>query len=143
MESKRRALTEQELLYLERFRAIWNEKKQALNLTQEMVGHACGWNGQSAFSQYMGGIVPLNIEAVLRLAKVLQVHPADIMPDISELLPEGRGDATAVTKEEKDALELANMILELTTERRVALQSVVQAFSNPTEKPVKSKKQKP
>ena len=140
MASKRRALTEQELLYLERFRAIWTEKKQALKLTQEMAGHACGWNGQSAFSQYLGGIVPLNIEAVLRLAKVLEVHPAEIMPEIIELLPEGRVDATAATKEEKESLALAKMINKLPTERRVALQSVVHAFSNPGHKPAKTKK---
>ncbi|MDD5269348.1 MAG: hypothetical protein PHO08_19905 [Methylococcales bacterium] len=79
---------------------------------------------QSAFSQYLGGNVPLNIEAVLRLSKVLQIHPAEIMPDITELLPDGYGDATAATEQERDALALARLILELPNEQRVALQNV-------------------
>ena len=78
----------------------------------------------------MGGLVPLNIEAVLRLAKVLQVHPAEIMPDINELLPEGRGDATAATEQEREALALARLILELPDTQRVALQNVASALSS-------------
>jgi len=77
----------------------------------------------------LGGLVPLNIEAVLRLAKVLQVHPADIMPDINELLPEGRGDTTAATEQEKEALALARLILELPDKQRLVLQNVASAFS--------------
>ena len=130
MTRKRRELTELEIMYLERFRKIWNEKKQQLQLTQEKAGHACGWNGQSAFSQYLGGLVPLNIEAVLRLAKVLQVHPAEIMPDINELLPEGREDATAATEQEREDLALARLILELPDTQRVALQNEASAFSS-------------
>ncbi len=134
MATKRRPLNEIELANLERFKSIWLEKKQILKLTQEIAGHACGWNGQSAFSQYLCGIVPLNVEAVLRLAKVLAVHPAEIMPDINDLLPEGCGDTTAVSRREREARALANLILDLSKEQRVVLETVAETFVNSAHK---------
>lgn len=132
MKQKRRALTSIELENLDRFKNIWQEKKQALGLTQEQAGLACGWNGQSAFSQFFGGIVPLNVEAVLRLAKVLKIHPAEIMPDIVDLLPEGYGDTTAVTPQDQDALALVQLIMELPPERRVVLRQVAETIVDTT-----------
>lgn len=129
MIKKRRDLTEREVMHLERLRKLWSEKKGPLRLTQELAGLACGWNGQSAFSQYMGGIVPLNIEAVLRLAKVLQVHPAEIMPEITELLPAAPGKATVVSPQDMEALVLARLILALPDKQRVALRNVAKAFT--------------
>jgi transcriptional regulator with XRE-family HTH domain len=85
---KRRELTPEEQRAAERLRKIWERKKRNLNLTQESAAIACGWeSGQSAMSQYLGGFVPLNVEAVLKLAKVLQVHPTEIMPEVADLLP--------------------------------------------------------
>lgn len=52
------------------------------------------------------------------------------MPDINELLPEGRGDATAATEQEREALALARLILELPDTQRVALQNVASALSS-------------
>ena len=132
MKQKRRALTSIELENLERFKKIWQERKSVLGLTQELAGLACGWNGQSAFSQYLGGIVPLNVEAVLRLAKVLKVHPAEIMPDIVELLPEGYGAATAVSPQDQDALALVQLIMDLPPERRVVLRTVAETIVDTT-----------
>ncbi len=128
MKQKRRALTSIELENLERFKNIWQEKKQALGITQEQAGLACGWNGQSAFSQYLGGIVPLNVEAVLRLAKVLKVHPAEIMPDIVDLLPEGYGVTTAVSPEDNEVKALIQIIMDLPPERRVVLRTVAETI---------------
>ncbi len=130
MIKKRRELTEREVMHLEHLRKVWAEKKGPLQLTQEKAGLACGWNGQSAFSQYLGGLVPLNIEAVLRLAKVLQVHPAKIMPEIRELLPEEHGDATAATHQDMEALALARLILNLPDKQRAALRNVAKAFTD-------------
>ena len=130
MAQQRRGLTAIEKDYLKRFKAIWAEKKQALNLTQEAVGLACGWSGQTAFSQYYRGVVPLNIEAVLRLSKILQVHPSEIMPEINDLLPEGRGGATATSDYQPKDLALAKMINNLPEAQRVALLNVATAFGN-------------
>jgi phage repressor protein C with HTH and peptisase S24 domain len=89
---KKRELDEMETLAVERLNKIWNEKKRALDLTQERVSLMCGWSGQSAFSQYLHARVPLNFEAVLRLSKVLRVHPTKIMPEIAPLLPKAEAE---------------------------------------------------
>jgi SOS-response transcriptional repressor LexA len=70
-----------------RLLAIWNKKKRSLNLTQEGVALSCGWSSQGAFNNYLHGRNPLNIDAVLKLAQVLQVEPIEIMPGIGNLLP--------------------------------------------------------
>ncbi len=71
-----------------RLKKIWYSKKKELNLTQEKVAQMCGWGNQSAFGAYLHARVQLNVEAVLKLAKVLKVHPAEIMPEIEALLPD-------------------------------------------------------
>lgn len=47
----------------------------------------CEWSNQSAFGAYLLGRVPLNTDAVLRLAKVFKIHPTEIMPELADLLP--------------------------------------------------------
>ena len=74
----------------ERLRRLWKLNKRKLGLTQATVAEACGWSNPSAFGAYLHERMALNIEAVLRLAKILEVHPAEIMPEITELLPETR-----------------------------------------------------
>ena len=141
MAKQRRELTAVEQDYLQRFIKIWAEKKQELNLTQESVGLACGWSGQTAFSQYYRGIVPLNIDAVFKLSKILHVHPIEIMPDLEYLWPDGRGRATAGSEYQYEDLALAKMINELPDEQRVALRSVATAFSNTVKEQANSVKQ--
>lgn len=79
----RRPLTPEEVAESVRLKAIYEEKKAAAkasgrNLTQADVAEACGWSGQSAFSQYATGKVPLNLEALLRLAKALDFSPEQV-----------------------------------------------------------------
>jgi transcriptional regulator with XRE-family HTH domain len=144
----KRPLTEDEVSVLENFKRIWAEKKRELKLTQEQVGLACGWSGQSAFSLYIQGINPIGVEAALRLAKVLKVHPAEIMPKINELLPETRQEmkpqdlpqrVDAQTELEQEALAIARMILELPSEQRAALRGVAEAFTHKENEQVKAK----
>ncbi len=137
MKRKRRDLTPSELENLARFKFIWDNKKKALGLTQATAGVLCGWNGQSAFSQYLGGIVPLNVEAVLRLAKVLKIHPAEIMPNINELLPDGYGDAAAASYVDAEALALANLILSLPSDQRAALRQLTETLNDKVKEPAK------
>lgn len=80
---KRRPLTPEEFAESVRLKAIYEERKAAAkasgaSLTQADVAEACGWSGQSAFSQYATGKVPLNLEALLRLAKVLDFSPEQV-----------------------------------------------------------------
>lgn len=81
----RRPLTDEELAESQRLKAIYEQKKSASraagkSLTQADVADACGWSGQSAFSQYATGKVPLNVEALLKLSKVLGFDPVDVSP---------------------------------------------------------------
>lgn len=85
--TKRRDLTEKEIKAATRLQQIWNVKKKELGLTQEKVAQMCEWSNQSAFGAYLLGRVPLNTDAVLRLAKVFKIHPTEIMPELADLLP--------------------------------------------------------
>jgi phage repressor protein C with HTH and peptisase S24 domain len=87
----RRALTAQEAQDAARLRAIFkarqDEAKQSgKRLTQEDVAVACGWSGQSAFGQYYRGVIPLNTDALLALAKVLRFAPEEVSPSLAETL---------------------------------------------------------
>lgn len=55
--------------------------------TQESLAHEAGWKTQGAVSQYLLGKIPLNIEALLKFAKALNVAPDTISPSLAQLLP--------------------------------------------------------
>lgn len=79
----RRPLTPEEIAESVRLKAIYESRKAAAkasggSLTQADVAEACGWSGQSAFSQYATGKVPLNLEALLKLAKALAFQPEEV-----------------------------------------------------------------
>jgi phage repressor protein C with HTH and peptisase S24 domain len=81
----RRPLTPEEVAESTRLKAIYDQRKSAAkaagsNLTQADVADACGWSGQSAFSQYATGRVPLNVEALLKLAKALGFNASEVSP---------------------------------------------------------------
>ncbi|PWE39669.1 XRE family transcriptional regulator [Pseudomonas prosekii] len=79
----RRPLTSEEVAESARLKAIYEQRKSAAkaagrSLTQADVAEACGWSGQSAFSQYATGKVPLNVEALLKLAKALNFDASEV-----------------------------------------------------------------
>jgi phage repressor protein C with HTH and peptisase S24 domain len=79
----RRPLTPEEVAESARLKAIYEQRKSAAkaagrSLTQADVAEACGWSGQSAFSQYATGKVPLNVEALLKLAKALNFDAREV-----------------------------------------------------------------
>ena len=79
----RRPLTPEEVAESVRLKAIYEQRKSAAkaagrSLTQADVAEACGWSGQSAFSQYATGKVPLNVEALLKLAKALNFDASEV-----------------------------------------------------------------
>jgi len=81
----RRPLTPEEIAESAKLKAIYEQRKSAAkaagrSLTQADVAEACGWSGQSAFSQYATGKVPLNVEALLKLAKALDFIASDVSP---------------------------------------------------------------
>lgn len=91
-----------------RLQAIWDRKKKSLALTQEKVAKLCEWQAQSSFNVYLTGRTPLHPEAIARLAKILQVHPFDIMPELAEMFPPraGTADGVQLSDEENQFLML-------------------------------------
>ncbi|EFE9119725.1 helix-turn-helix transcriptional regulator [Escherichia coli :H19] len=83
---KRKSLSEIDLQAAQRLKQIWIEKKTKLGLTQERAAEILGFSTQGAVSHYLNGQTPLNLEAVIKFAGLLQVPPESIRPDMSELL---------------------------------------------------------
>lgn len=94
----------EELADAKRLQTLWLRKKRELHLTQEQVAADCGWT-QGAFGHYLHGRVSLNLEAVLKLARVLEVNPTEITERWLELIPDEAHHATR----EPDAYLLAKM----------------------------------
>ncbi|EOW6510229.1 helix-turn-helix domain-containing protein, partial [Escherichia coli] len=61
-------------------------KKTQLGLTQERAAEILGFSTQGAVSHYLNGQTPLNLEAVIKFAGLLQVPPESIRPDMADLL---------------------------------------------------------
>lgn len=79
---KRRSLTEHETQCAKNLREIWDSKKKQLGLTQESAGELLRMT-QGGVGQYLNGIIPLNIDAKLKFAKLLGVHISEIDPQMT------------------------------------------------------------
>ena len=128
--TKNQKLTTVQIMATKKLQLIWNAKRKELGLTQEKVAMLCQWNTQSAFSAYLLGRVPLNTEAVLRLSKILEVHPTEIMPELSRLLPSS--DLEIAIQQEKvphkeknmEDLDFNNIRKELASELMIAYEKI-------------------
>jgi len=65
-----------------RLKQAYLDKKAETGLTQATLADACGWETQSAVSQYLNGKIPLNIDALTLMCEQLGVEPAAISPSI-------------------------------------------------------------
>lgn len=77
------------------------ERRQFIDrrLTQEELAHACGWRSQGSVHQYLHGKIPLNLEALLKFSRALDVDPEAISPQLArKLLPEVRSRWAAEAK---------------------------------------------
>lgn len=83
--AKRRTLTEEEKIWADNLKSIWNAKKSALGLTQEKAAAKLGWNSQAAVGQYLNGNIPLNTDAKSKFAALLDVSVTEIDPDMSSV----------------------------------------------------------
>lgn len=90
MSSSRRALTPDEIIWKDNLKAIYKRKKKALGLTQEKLADLCGWKTQAAVSNYMNGVIPLNTDAKIKFASVLEVGVTEIDPQMSSLPATGQ-----------------------------------------------------
>lgn len=68
-----------------RLKAIWMAKKP--RPTQESMAEQWGEQGgtQGLIGQYLNGIIPLSLKAVLRFAQILRCAPQEIRDDLPEL----------------------------------------------------------
>lgn len=104
----KRDLTPEEVAAATRAKGFWDEKKKLgeITLSQTKAAEKCGWT-QGAFWQYLNAATPLNWDAVIKLARLLSVEPADIYPELAEKY--------GVTPQERrsdlppDALEIAHL----------------------------------
>ena len=101
---------------------IWNEKKDSLDLTQEKAAEQMGFETQAAVSHYLNGYTPLNLEAILSFAKLLQVSPLDINPNI---------DLSALYASDPDIEKAVAMLQKLTQEHKRQVLKIVNTFAEP------------
>lgn len=73
---KRRELTDTERARAARVKRLWLEKKSRERVTQEEANAALGWS-PSTFGQYINGVIPMNLEAALKIAAYLEVPVTD------------------------------------------------------------------
>ncbi|WP_186031890.1 LexA family transcriptional regulator [Burkholderia gladioli] len=87
---KRRELTRAEKEDAERLKAAWlayKERNEGAN--QDWLGRETGIGSQSVIGQYLRGVIPLNLPALLSFCRVLGVEPEQISPGLSWLMPAG------------------------------------------------------
>lgn len=88
---KRTPLTDEQLADAKRLHDIYKRRARESKargddppLNQTEVGEQCGWKSpQSTVSQYMNGKVALNLEALVKLADVLNFEPVDVSPALA------------------------------------------------------------
>jgi SOS-response transcriptional repressor LexA len=84
---KRRELTAEEREEAERLAQAW-EKYRAENkgATQAWLAAEAGLGTQGAVSQYLRGAIPLNVEALAAMCRVMQVDPNAISPRLMSIV---------------------------------------------------------
>jgi len=65
-----------------RLRAVYDERKNRLGLSQEKLADEFGFSVQSAVSQYLTGKIPLNIEISVKFAERLRCRVSDFSPSM-------------------------------------------------------------
>lgn len=83
---KRKPLSGEDMAAARALRRLWDDRKTDLKLTQDKAAEQMGFATQGAVSHYLNGYTPLNTDAVLKFAALLQVPPSAIRPDIDELI---------------------------------------------------------
>lgn len=78
-----RNITDKDLDTAKRLKAIWEAKKKVLNLTQKSACSELGF-GQTMFSMYINGTQALNLPTIMKFAKLLQMEPKQIDPDLTD-----------------------------------------------------------
>jgi transcriptional regulator with XRE-family HTH domain len=76
-------LTTEQLRDAARLKKIFEDRKAIdKSMTQETLAAACGWKTQSAAQQYLNGLVPLNLDALIKFSLALDVPVTEISPTL-------------------------------------------------------------
>lgn len=94
---KRRELTCLEREEAERLNAAWTAYKSAnAGATQTWLGAESGVGSQGAVGQYLRGVIPLNLEALVSICRVIGANPQVISPRLTMIFEDivrgGNGD---------------------------------------------------
>jgi len=108
---KRRELTTEERAEAERLAAAWSRyRAEHKGATQAWLAAESGLGTQGAVSQYLRGVIPLNVEALAAMCRVMQMDPATISPRLMEKVvsPEQLAAAQEVFKNMRVRLEVVD-----------------------------------
>lgn len=84
----RRKLSSEERADATRLNKAWRKyKEDHPHATQEWVSRQCGWRTQGAFYQYVAGLIPLNLQAALKICGALETPLSEISPRLASLVP--------------------------------------------------------
>lgn len=76
-------LTPEQMEDATRLKAIFEAKKAIdRSWTQERLAAECGWKTQSAAQQYLNGLMPLNLDALIKFSLALDVPVTEISPSL-------------------------------------------------------------
>lgn len=129
-----KTLTAEQLADAERLRLIAKKRKEENPaMTQEHIAHACGMT-QGAVYQYYTGRIALNVTALLKFARALEVLPEEISPSLTEELRSGLrlvgngGASDAAPKVVDDLREIMRVYSIVPAHRRADLMDIVREF---------------
>lgn len=99
-----------------KLRQVWDAKARALRLTQESAAHSLGFKSQTAVSQYLNGNIPLNVNAAIGFARLLEVGidevwEGDALESFSMLSSESIRDLALTRLNHEEQLQLAAELL--------------------------------
>lgn len=84
---KRRELTAEEKGEAESLAAAWSRyRAENKGATQAWLAAESGLGTQGAVSQYLRGVIPLNVEALVAVCRVIQVDPKSISPRLMKMV---------------------------------------------------------
>lgn len=103
---KRRELTEEEREEAQRLSDAWDDfKANNKGSSQAWLGAESGLGTQGAVFQYVRGVIPLNLTALLAICRVLELDPKQISPRLAGMLNvvqlrqvAGRSDLPSLTE---------------------------------------------
>ena len=70
----------------ERLMRVWKKFQAKEEMNQDEAADSLGWLNQSAFSQYLNGVIALNLKAVIAFARFFGVAPKEISPTFADML---------------------------------------------------------